>query len=414
MPIEDEERNSHVVPRVGLLVETQIGPGRDILRGIARYVRESGPWALHLEARPQIFVEGWEPKWMHKWKGQGIIARLDTRSTLSAVKRLGVPAVDVLGDMKDRPFPVVHVDDVAVAKLAAEHLLERGFRNFGFVAHANERWSDNRLDAFSKAVGAHGYKCTVLQADDLHEIPEAWDKFIENAAAWIRSQPKPLGLMLCNDGVGPLITQACRQAGIAVPEEVAIVGVDNDEPICAICDPPLTSVDPNHEEVGYQAAALLDRMMQGDAAPREPLLLKPRSVVVRQSSAVSAIEDPIISTAMSMIREHACNGLQARDVADRSPVSRSVLQRRFRSILGRSVHEEIVRVQLRKAEELLRDTDLPLRTVAEKAGFKHQEYMGAVFKTRMNMTPGQYRKRYQSVSAPLPAVEESVNAAERN
>jgi len=136
-------------------------------------------------------------------------------------------------------------------------------------------------------------------------------------------------------------------------------------------------------------------MMQGETASKEPLLLKPRSVVVRQSSAVSAIEDPIVSLAMSMIREHACNGLQARDVADRSPVSRSVLQRRFRAILGRSVHEEIVRVQLRKAEELLRDTDLSLRTVAEKAGFKHQEYMGAVFKTRLGMTP-------RSISQALP------------
>ena len=394
-----EERNtSHFVPRVGLLVETQVGPGRDILRGIARYVRESGPWALHLEARPQIFQEGWEPKWMNKWKGQGIIARFDTRSMLAAVKRLDVPAVDVLGDMKDRPFPVVHVDDVAVARMGAEHLLERGFRNFGFVAHRNERWSDNRMAAFSRLVGEHGYKCAVLEADDLQELPEAWDQFIENAAAWIQAQPKPLGLMLSNDTVGPMITQACRQAGIAVPEEVAIVGVDNDEPICAICDPPLTSVDANHEEVGYLAAALLDRMMQGEAPPSEPVLLKPRSVVVRQSSAVSAIEDPIVSLAMSMIREHACNGLQARDVADRSPVSRSVLQRRFRAVLGRSVHEEIVRVQLRKAEELLRDTELALRTVAEKAGFKHQEYMGTVFKSRLNMTPGQYRKRYRSGS----------------
>src|SRR5262245_57902836 len=377
---KEERESSHVVPRVGVLVETAVGPGRDILRGIARYVRESGPWALHLEARPQIFVEGWEAKWMKNWKGQGIIARFDTKSTLAAVKRLGVPAVDVLGDMKDAKLPIVHVDDAAIARLAAEHLLERGFRQFGFVAHAGERGSDNRLDAFANSVGEHGYECNVLQAHDLHDLPEAWDDFIEEAAEWIRAQPKPLGLMLCNDGVGPLITQACRQAGIAVPEEVAIVGVDNDEPICAICDPPLTSVDANHEEVGYQAAALLDRMMQGEPWPKQPNFILPRAVVVRQSSAVSAIEDPIASIALRMIREHACNGLQARDVAARSTVSRSVLQRRFRAVLGRSVHEEIVRVQLRKAEELLRDTDLALRTVAEKAGFKHQEYMGAVFK----------------------------------
>src|SRR5262249_46520018 len=177
----------------------------------------------------------------------------------------------------------------------------------------------------------------------------------------------------------------------------AIVGVDNDEPICSICDPPLTSVDPNHEEVGYQAAALLDRMMQGEPAPKQPNYIMPRSIVVRQSSTVSAIEDSIVSGAMSMIREHACNGLQAREVAERAPVSGTVLQRRCGAVLGRSVPDDIVRVQLGKAQELLGDTDLALRTVAEKAGFKHQEYMGAVFKSRLGMTPGQYRRRNQSV-----------------
>lgn len=384
-------------PRVALFVETQVGPGRDILRGIARYVRESGPWALHHEPRTQQFVEGWEPKWLNHWKGQGVIARFETQTVLEAVKRAGVPAVDVLGDARNRHFPLVHVDDGAIARMAAQHLIERGFKQFGFVARANEPWSDRRLDAFRKAVGEQGYPCNVLEVSDFEGLTEAWDKFIEETAEWISKQPKPLGLMLCTDRIGPPVTQACRQAGVAVPEELAVVGVDNDEPLCEICDPPLTSVCPNHMEVGYQAAALLDRMMAGEAAPEEPFLLVPRMVVVRQSSDISAIEDPIISFALSMIREQACSGLQVRDIAEHVPVSRSVLQRRFRAVLGRSVHDEIVRVQMRKAQELLRETDLPLRTVAEKAGFKHQEYMGAVFKSRISMTPGQYRRQFYAI-----------------
>ena len=383
------------VPRVGLLIETQVGPGRDILRGVARYVREGGPWALHLEARNQMFQEGWEPAWLNNWEGHGIIARFETSTIVNAVRRAGVPAVDVLGDAKDRHFPLVHVDDHAIARTAALHLLDRGFTQFGFVARANEPWSDKRLAGFSRAVGERGFTCSVLQAGDLDELPEEWDSFIGQTAAWIAAQPKPLGLMLCSDRIGPLVTQACRQAGVAVPEEVAMIGVDNDEPLCAICDPPLTSVDPNHEEVGYQAAALLDKMMAGEPWPTVPTLVAPRTVVVRQSSDISAIDDPIVSFALSMIREHACSGLQVRDVAEHAPVSRSVLQRRFRAVLGRSVHDEIVRMQLRKAQELLSETDLPLRTVAEKAGFNHQEYMGAVFKTRLGMTPGQYRRREQ-------------------
>jgi LacI family transcriptional regulator len=183
---------------------------------------------------------------------------------------------------------------------------------------------------------------------------------------------------------------------VAVPEEVAIVGVDNDETLCSICDPPLSSVCPNHEEVGYQGAALLDRMMAGEPAPKQRILLQPRMIVVRQSTDVSAIEDPAISQALRLIREHACNGLQVREVAEHVPLSRSVLQRRFQAIVGRSVHDEIIRVQLRKAEELLRETELPIGSIATKAGFNHQEYMGAVFKSRTGMTPREFRKRFRT------------------
>ncbi len=388
------------MPRVALLVETNVGPGRDMLRGIARYVRESGPWALHLEPREQQFVEGWEPRWLAGWRGHGIIARFDTRTIVKAVVKTGLPAVDVLGDAEDCHFPLVHVDDAAVARLAAQHLLDRGFRQFGFVARHPEPWSVNRLDAFITAVAKYNCPCDVLQAPDFDLIPEAWDELVEQAVQWIRRQPKPLGLMLCSDRVGPLMAQACRQAGVAVPEEVAMVSVDNDEPLCSICDPPLTSVCPNHEEVGYQAAACLERMMAGKPAHTEPLFVPPRTVVVRQSSDVSAIADSAVSAALSMIREHACNGLQVRDLAKYVPASRAMLQRRFRAITGRSIHEEIVRVQMRKAQELLRETDLPLRTIATKAGFKHQEYMGAVFKSRTGTTPGQYRRQAKMGSKP--------------
>jgi LacI family transcriptional regulator len=395
---EEERRALQRVPRVGLLIETQVGPGRDMLRGVARYVRESGPWALHLEARQQMFIEGWEPKWLSNWRGDGIIARFETNSILRAVRRANVPTVDVLGDAKGSGMPLVHVDDVAIGQLAARHLLERGFKQFGFVSRPDEPWAQRRLTAFRDCVGSQGYPCSVLEAGDFEELPEEWDTFIKQTAEWIQKQPKPLGLMLCADRVGPLVTQACRQAGVLVPEEVAMIGVDNDEPLCEICDPPLSSVCPNHEGVGYHAAALLDRLMAGDAVPAEPLLLPPRTVVVRQSSDVSAIDDSVVSVALSMIRERACSGLQVSDVAANVPASLAVLRRRFRAILGRSVHQEIVRVQLRKAQELLRETDLPLRTVAERAGFRHQEYMGAVFKSRVGMTPGQYRRRFKPAS----------------
>ena len=366
-----------------------------MLQGIARYVRESGPWALYHEPRMSQLVEGWVPKWVDGWQGKGIIGRFRTNSIITAAKKTKLPVVDLLGASSQTPFPVVEPDNAEVARLAAEHLIGRGFRQFGYVGPLSVPWSQARWQAFERVLTGRGYACDSLQLE-FENLHESWDEFIEQTARWIRNHPKPFGLMLCWDMIGPPVTQACREAGVAVPEEVAIVGVDNDETLCSICDPPLTSVCPNHDEVGYQGAALLDRMMRGEGAPRQRVLIAPRALVVRQSSDVSAIEDPAISQALRMIREHACNGLQVREVAEHVPISRSVLQRRFQAIVGRSVHDEILRVQMRKAEELLRETDLPIGVVAEKAGFNHQEYMGAVFKGRMGMTPREYRRQAQT------------------
>ena len=386
------------LPRVALFVETQTGVGRDTLRGIARYARESGPWALRHEPRTEQFHEGWSPSWLATWQGSGIIGRFGTDTMVAAVRKARLPTVDLLGQHSDGIFPQVYPDDVAIGRLAAEHLLERGFRNFGFIGWRNARWSDLRCTGFTAAVRERGCECSDFELATFENLSESWDNFLEQAARWIRGQPKPLGLMLCYDQIGPPVTQACREVGVAVPEEVAIVGVDNDEPICSICDPPLTSVCPNHEEAGYRAAARLDRLIGGEMPKSDslqPLVIPPRTIVVRQSSNVLAIDDPIISAALSMIREHACNGLQVSDVADRVPVSRSVLQRRFQAALKCSVHDEIVRVQLEKAQELLRESDLSIRTVAEKSGFRYSEYMAAVFKARLGQTPRQYRMRAQ-------------------
>ncbi len=238
----EEKPSPPQLPRVALFIETSVGPGRDMLCGVARYVRESGPWALHMEMRSDMFVEGWHPKWLNDWRGSGIIARLETDSLVEAIKRTGLPAVDVLGDAQ-QPFPARprrrcrHRTD---GRRASDRC--RGFKQFGFC-RAHEPWSDRRLAAFKDEVAKEGFECSVLNVENIYEIEEAFTSFIDHAAQWIAKQPKPLGLMLCNDTFGPPITQACRQAGVAVPEEVAIIGVDNDEPICAICDPPLTSVD---------------------------------------------------------------------------------------------------------------------------------------------------------------------------
>jgi LacI family transcriptional regulator len=211
--------------------------------------------------------------------------------------------------------------------------------------------------------------------------------------------------MLCSDQIGPVTLEACRRAGVVVPDEVAVIGVDDDEPLCEVAFPGLSSVWPDHERVGYEAAAMLDRMMKGAAPPAEPMYVPPRGVVTRRSSDVLAVEDRDVAIAIRVIREHACDagGLTTDDVAEEVSVSRSVLQRRFKQAVGRTLHAEMLRVRLARARELLAETDLPIAVVADKAGFRHQEYLGAVFRQRVGTTPAQFRQTHRRRGGDDPA-----------
>lgn len=374
-------------------METSLASGRDILRGIARYVREHGPWSVYHEPRA---LEEDVPGWLAHWRGDGVIARIQNRSIADAVTQTGLPVVDVLGLVPEAGAPLVHVDDRAIAELAAEHLLERGFREFGFCAISGATWSEGRRRAFAEAVGRAGYRSRecVLPPDARGQA--TWEKQQSQLVEWIKSLPRPVGIMVCNDPRGELVVEACRRVGVAVPEEAAVIGVDNDEPLCEICDPPLSSVMPDHRRVGYEGAALLDRLMAGQPPPERPVYVPPLGIVTRLSTDVLAVDDPAVVQALRIIREHACDGIGTSDVLEQVPLSRSTLQRRFRRLLGRSVHEEILRVRLRRVRELLARTELPIETVSDKAGFLHRQYLGEVFKAKTGLTLAEYRRRSRS------------------
>lgn len=376
--------------RVALIVETSLASGRNILRGIARYVREHGPWAIYHQPRG---LEEDVPQWIAHWDGNGIIARVQTPRIAEAVLATGLPAVDVLGMVPQAGLPLVHPDDRAVAEMAAKHLLERGFRRFGYCGIGGAAWAETRRQAFAATVRRAGFDCAecLLPAESARGID--WESQQEQLAHWVAGLPRPLGVMVCNDPRGELLLEACRRVGVAVPEEAAVVGVDNDEPLCEICDPPLSSVEPDHFGVGYRGAQLLDQLMSGKAAPDDPIFVPPLGVVTRLSSDVLAVDDPMLVRSLSFIRRHGCDGISVDDVLAQVPLSRSTLQRRFRRHLGRTIHDEICRVRLRRVCELLDSTDLPIDEVAHRAGFVHRQYLGEVFKAQLGMTPAEYRRR---------------------
>lgn len=379
---------SKKVPRIALLVETSIASGRDKLAGIARYNREHGGWSLYHQPRGLELVSF---ETLRHWEGDGIIARIPSQEWLDVLLAKHVPVIDVLGIFPMSQIPRVMPDDAMIARLAAEHFIERGLRHFGFIGTQHEQWSERRQAAFQAEVTGHGGSFSPF-ITPRHETHRSWDAKMQSLADWLAALPKPAGVFICSDQLGPETLEACRRAEIRVPDDIALIGVDNDEALCNISQPSLSSVCPNHEHVGYEAARLLDAWLKGDVPPPETLL-PPRTVVVRQSTDILSIADEALVKAIHFIREQFHRSITVDDVARATALSRSVLQRRFRSVLGISVLDEILKTRLKHAQSLLEETKLSLVDIAERSGFKHQQYLGYVFKKRLQDTPGAYRAR---------------------
>jgi LacI family transcriptional regulator len=278
-------------------------------------------------------------------------------------------------------------------------LRERGFHHFAYCGFNGADYSDIRRDQFAQRAADAGLRCHVF-VDPHQPLEDTTLKHEETGltdgeavAQWIKTLPKPIGLMACNDIRGQQVLNACRAVGVAVPDEVAVIGIDNDEVLCELSDPPLSSVVPNTERIGYAAAALLDHMMAGKKAPKQPLVIGPLGIVTRRSTDVLAIEDRHIASAVRFIRERACDGVDVGDLLRAVPLSRSTLERRFFKVLNRSPKEEILRVRMNRAKQLLAETDFPLSWIAEKLGLEHSEYLSVIFKKRTGMTPANFRER---------------------
>jgi LacI family transcriptional regulator len=379
---------THRRPHVALIVETSIHYGRQILRGITRYLRSHQPWSVFLEQR-----ELWTapPQWLRNWHGDGVICRKTTPELAEMLARTNVPLVDVSDCDPALGAPRISSDDQAIGRLAADHLLERGFRHFAFAGFSGQVWSLGRRAGFIARLAERGYDAKTFESPWIGPEARSWEREQQQIARWLTGLPRPLGLMACNDQRGQHVLDACQRLGVDVPEQVAVIGCDDDAVLCNLCHPPLSSVVPNPERVGYEAAALLGRLMSGDAAPTQPLRIEPVGVHTRQSTDVLAIDDPAVASALRFIRERAFQGVSMKDVLKHSAMSRSLLERKFRQYLGHSPQAEIRSIQLKRVKQLLAESDLPLGQIATLAGYAHPEYMSVVFKRETGQTPGQFR-----------------------
>jgi LacI family transcriptional regulator len=376
-------------PHVALLIETSRAYGRGLLQGVIGYLREHGPWSVYFQPHG---LEAPPPRWLRNWHGDGILARIDDRRMAHAIRQTGLPAVDLRFSVRSAGLPGVGIDNRAVVDLAFQHLADCGFRNFGFcgLPRGQNIWMDLRRDLFVQNARASGASCRIFDPP-ARRSAATWEQEQEQISAWIRHLPKPVGVMTCNDDRGLQVLDACRRIEVFVPDEVAVIGVDNDEIVCNLCNPPLSSIDINTYNVGYQSAALLGRLIAGESPSEERVLLTPRGVVRRESTDVLATEDRELAEAIRLIREHACSGLRLKDFARMTTLSRRGLERRMQKLLGRSPKEEITRVQLERARRLLAETDLPTVVIAEKCGFSQPNYFSRVFHSKVGISPGLYR-----------------------
>jgi LacI family transcriptional regulator len=376
--------------QVALLIETSRSYGRGLLRGIIRYQREHGPWSIYFEPRG---LNDSAPSWLKSWRGHGILARVNDRRTAEIIRRSGIPAVDLRFAVPNLGLPAVGIDNTTVVRRAVDHFLDRGFSRFAFCSypHGASRWMDLRAELFQELVTSLGFACELYNGKAQRSGRLSWEQDQQQLARWVKRLAKPTAVMACNDDRGLQLLDACRRAGVRVPDDVSVLGVDNDEFMCGLATPPLSSIDINLDGIGYRAAEVLDGLMRGRPTPAEAVLLPAGDVVSRQSTDALAIDDPDLSAAIHFLREHACERIRMRDVTQATGLERRTLERKMKHVLGRSPKEELLRIQIDEAKRLLLSTQLSIKAVALRAGFVSSRYFSKVFCHRVGFAPSQFR-----------------------
>jgi len=378
--------------RVALIIDRQVGYRQAVLRGIWRYAEETGHWVC----QGCDLIED-QVRALPMWEPDGVIGGFWHSGVAREVLSWKIPTVDVFDWYPELACPRFSFDDAMIGQLGAEHLIERGLRQFGFVGELNLGWARRRMDGFAAHLNRQGYRQPLPHA--LAGGATAWGYWGQDPDAslrkWLTTLPTPIGLMCANDDTGFRVLETCRQLEIRVPEDVAVVGVDNDDFLCSLAHPALSSIDTRPERIGYEAARLLDRMMRGEKVEPGRRLLDPVEVVARQSTDVLSISDTDLVDAVRFIRRNATRRITVKDVLEVVPMRRRTLERRFRAVLGHGVLAEVRAARLNKARELLAGSDLSIASIARRCGFGNTERFSRVFREESRTTPTAYRRQFR-------------------
>jgi LacI family transcriptional regulator len=326
------------------------------------------------------------------WTGEGIIARVPDAATARHVAATGVPVVNVSGiELRDEGFCRVTTDLRATGRLAAEHLLDCGLQHFAYAALPRLAYVQRQYEGFADTLRQADRACPNYQPSFSTNSRKVWGAQEMELAKWLKSLPKPVGILTWATMLGRQLIEVCQQTGLHVPEEVAIIGGDYDELLCETCVPSLSGVAVPSEQVGYDAAMQLDRLMRGETASSQPILIEPQGVVARRSTDILAIDDEDLTKAIRFIRDHAAEPIEVADVVAAVAISRRRLERGFEKVLGRSPAAEIRRRHVEQAKRLLTETDMQIPDVAEASGFGSATYFTYIFHREVGISPLKYR-----------------------
>lgn len=365
--------------RVRLMVGMDHAHGRSILEGIADYADHHVRWQHRLEVllSPELVSRGGV---------DGMIVEMRDQATIAALRRARFPTIAVAGEQDPKGPPAVVVDNRAVGRLGCEHLADLGLKHLAFVPHGAGGFSVLRREGFAAGCAARRIKCSFYDGSASDE---------EALAAWVRSLPDPAGIMAANDREALFVSRACRLAGRHIPEQVALLGVDNEIETCRLADPPLSSIDHGTRRIGYEAAKLLDGWMTTGRRPAGNVFIQPVGVVSRQSTDLLAVKVPDVAAALRFIRGNADRPLKVKQVLEHIAMSRRSLELHFQAAIGRSIHAEITRVRIERAKQLLITSDWSMPHVADACGFAFPSQFSHVFRRYTGLPPIRFRQQFR-------------------
>ena len=379
--------------RVILLIEKSRSYGRDLLNGIARYSRLHGPWIFF--ETPEFYRQDHKSlaTWLRSLDAQGIIGHIADPEVMDLALSLRIPSVLCSVTNQSQNQPGIFTDSQAIGRLAADTFLEQGYHSFGFCGFEDLYWSEERCRAFSAQVKKAGFSVSSFAPPCQGQARPEADQ--GSLAAWITSLPKPVAILACNDDRAREVLTACRVAQIHVPGEVAVLGVDNDDLVCNLSLPRLSSIALNCEKAGFSAAEYLHGLMEGKPRTDTNITISPLYVVTRHSTDILAIEDQQVATAVRFIHQNPRGRIQVNDLADAAGLSRRSLEQRFYRALGVSPHAEIRRVRISQMAQMLVETDLPITHIADLLGFTYVRNAARWFKQQKGMSPSEFRKQHR-------------------